>query len=213
MSAVIGRSVNRAAAFFAVFGLARLVRVLDQNPYVGTLGVFFGAGIATLNGRLISVGLPDLRGALGLGVDEASWIPTAYNMALMFMGPFSVYVGGLLGVRKVLLSCAPVFVVATLLMPFSPNLTVLLALQAIAGLASGTFYPLTMTYALRQLPLRFTIYGIGVYSMDILSVTSLAVPLEGWFIEHLSWRWIFWVCPVLTLVMILCIYRAIPHPP
>ena len=76
---------------------------LSQNPYVGTLGVFLGAGIVTLNGRLISVGLPDLRGAMGLGIDEASWIPTAYNMALMFMGPFSVYLGGLLGPRRVLL--------------------------------------------------------------------------------------------------------------
>ena len=191
----------------------RLKLAVKPNPYIGTVGVFLGAGITTLFGRLLSVGLPDLRGALGLGVDEASWIPTAYNMALMFMGPFSVYVGGLLGVRRVLLSCAPVFVVATLLMPFSPNLTVLLALQVIAGLSSGTFYPLTMTYALRGLPLRFTIYGIGVYSMDILSATSLAVPLEGWFIEHLSWRWIFWFFPPLVLLMMLCIYRAIPHPP
>ena len=76
---------------------------VKPNAYVGTLGVFLGAGITTLFGRLLSVGLPDLRGALGLGIDEASWIPTAYNMALMFMGPFSVYLGGLLGVRRVLL--------------------------------------------------------------------------------------------------------------
>jgi len=72
--------------------LKALVKLL-QNPYVGTLGVFLGAGLATLNGRLISVGLPDLRGAMGLGIDEASWIPTSYNMALMFIGPFSVFVG------------------------------------------------------------------------------------------------------------------------
>src|SRR5438552_4921951 len=64
--------------------LAKLIGSLSQNPYVGTLGVFLGAGIVTLNGRLISVGLPDLRGAMGLGIDEASWIPTAYNMALMY---------------------------------------------------------------------------------------------------------------------------------
>ena len=36
------------------------------NPYLGILGVFLGAGVATLNARLVSVGLPDLRGALGL---------------------------------------------------------------------------------------------------------------------------------------------------
>ena len=187
--------------------------VVKPNPYLGTLGVFLGAGITTLFGRLLSTGLPDLRGALGLGVDEASWIPTAYNMALMFMGPFSVYLGGLLGVRRVLLWTVPVFIVASILMPFSPNLGVLLALQVIAGIGSGTFYPLTMTFVLRNLPLRYTIYGIGVYSMDILSATSIAAPLEGWFTEHLSWHWIFWICPLLAALMMLCIYRAIPHPP
>src|SRR5436190_22306920 len=95
---------------------------LAQNPYVGTLGVYLGAGIVTMNGRLISVALPDLRGAMGLGIDEASWIPTAYNMALMFMGPFSVYLGGLLGPRRVLLSSASIFVLCSVLIPFSPNL-------------------------------------------------------------------------------------------
>ena len=191
----------------------RLKLAVKPNAYVGTLGVFLGAGITTLFGRLLSVGLPDLRGALGLGVDEASWIPTAYNMALMFMGPFSVYLGGLLGVRRVLLWTTPVFVVATILMPFSPNLSVMLALQVVAGIGSGAFYPLAMTYALRSLPPRYTIYGIGVYSLDILSVTSIAVPLEAWFTEHLSWRWLFWICPALAALMMLCIYRAIPHPP
>lgn len=191
----------------------RLKLAVKPNPYIGTLGVFLGAGITTLFGRLLSTGLPDLRGALGFGLDEAAWIPTAYNMGLMFMGPFSVYLGGLLGVRRVLLWTAPVFVVATTLMPFSPNLAVLLALQVIAGLGSGTFYPLTMTFVLRNLPLRYTIYGIGVYSMDIMSATSISIPLEGWLTEYLSWRWIFWICAALAALMILCIYRAIPHPP
>ncbi len=159
---------------------AKLARVLPRvhpNVYIGTLGVFFGAGIATLNGRLISVGLPDLRGAMGLGVDEASWISTAYNMALMFMGPFSVYLGALLGVRRVLLPAAVIFILCSILLPFSPNLGVMLALQVISGLSSGTFYPLTLTYALRSLPMRYTIYGIGVYSIDIIGVTNLAVDL------------------------------------
>src|SRR5262245_65426954 len=111
MSAVAGQNVNRAAAFFASTPrIAQAICALDRDPYVGSAGVFLGAGVATLNGRLISVGLPDLRGALGLGVDQASWIPTAYNMALMFIGPFSVYLGGLLGPRRVLLWSAGIFI-------------------------------------------------------------------------------------------------------
>src|SRR5262245_20957362 len=214
MSAVASQGVNRAAAFFASNPrLARAIRALDQNPYVGSLGVFLGAGVATLNGRLISVGLPDLRGALGLGFDEASWIPTAYNMAMMFIVPFSVFLGGLLGVRRVLLWSTAIFIVCSLLLPFSPNLSVMLCLQVVSGLSSGTFYPLTFTYAARALPLRYVVYAIGVYPLDIIGSTSLAVPLEAWLTEHLSWHWLFWVSAIIALPMILCIYVAIPNPP
>src|SRR6201991_1734924 len=192
---------------------AGVIGGLNQNSYVGTLGVYLGAGIVTLNGRLISVGLPDLRGALGLGIDEASWIPTSYNMALMFMGPFSVYLGGLLGPRRVLLYSATIFILCSLLLPLSPNLQAMLCLQVISGLASGTFYPLTLSYALRALPMRYVIYAIGIYSMDIVGATSIGTSLEAWYVEHLSWHWIFWQSVFLTPVMMLCIYLAIPNPP
>jgi MFS transporter, DHA2 family, multidrug resistance protein len=214
VSVVTGQRAERQAApdVFRL-KLARFIGSLDQNAYVGTLGVFLGAGIVTLNGRLISVGLPDLRGALGLGIDEASWIPTSYNMALMFMGPFSVFLGGLLGPRRVLLYSATIFTLCSILLPFSPNLRVMLCLQVISGLSSGTFYPLTLSYALRALPLRYVIYAIGIYSMDIVGSTAIGTAFEAWFVEHLSWHWIFWQSVFVTPLMMLCIYLSIPNPP
>src|SRR5271170_3498158 len=75
---------------------------LSQSPLIGILGVVMGAGIVTLTGRMITLGTADLKGSLGLGFDEGAWIGSAYNVALMFIGPFTVYLGGLLGARKVL---------------------------------------------------------------------------------------------------------------
>jgi DHA2 family multidrug resistance protein len=214
MSVAVGQSANlNSTVDIWRSRFATVIGSLTQNPYVGTLGVYLGAGIVTLNGRLISVGLPDLRGALGLGIDDASWIPTSYNMALMFMGPFSVYLGGLLGPRRVLLSSATIFILCSLLLPLSPNLQTMLCLQVISGLASGTFYPLTLSYALRALPMRYVIYAIGIYSMDIVGATSIGTSLEAWYVEHLSWHWIFWQSVVLTPLMMLCIYLSIPNPP
>src|SRR5215813_13919212 len=89
---------------------------LSTNPYVGIVGVFLGAGIATLNARLISVGLADIRGALGLGFDEASWIPTVLNMATMFSGVFVVFLNVSYGPRRILLPCAIVFTLASALL-------------------------------------------------------------------------------------------------
>jgi hypothetical protein len=83
--------------------------VVTTHPLLGVAGVLLGALIATCTGRLMNVGLADVRGALHLGADEGAWINTAFNASMMFIGPFSVYLGGLLGSRRVLLPCAWIF--------------------------------------------------------------------------------------------------------
>jgi len=187
--------------------------VMTTHPLLGVFGVLLGASIATCTGRLISVGLADLRGALHLGADEASWIGTAFNAAMMFVGPFSVYLGGLLGARRVLLACAGLFTLISVLLPFAPNLPILIVLLVLAGLAAGTFYPLTLSFVLRSLPMRYVLLGIAMYAMDILVTTTFATSLEAWFTDHLSWRWIFWNGAALTPVMMILIYFGMPWQP
>src|SRR5258708_28393750 len=120
-------------------------------------------------------------------------------MTLMFMGPFSVYLAGLLGIRRVLLCGASIFILASILLPFSPNLAVMLALQVVAGLSAGAFYTLTMPYALRTLPLRYTGYAIRVYFMAIHHPPLLSGPLQALFRDHLSCISLVCVVTVRTL--------------
>ena len=188
-------------------------RLITTHPMLGVFGVLLGALIATCTGRLISVGLADLRGALHLGVDEASWMGTAFNAALMFIGPFSVYLGGLLGARRVLLACAALFHPDQPAASVCPKLPVMLVLLVLAGLTAGTFYPLTLSFVLRNLPMRYVLLGIAMYAMDIVFTTNVATSLEAWYIDHWSWRWIFWNSAVLTPVMMVLIYFGIPWQP
>jgi len=181
------------------------------NPYIGIAGVFLGAGLATLNARLVGVGLADLRGVKGFGFDEASWIPTALNMALMFSGVFVVFVNALLGPRRILLPAAVIFTLVSVMLPFIPGYWPMLLLTVIAGLSSGTFYSLTMTFVLTTLPKRLIIFGIAAYAADIVFVSNIATLLEGWYIEHLSWAWVFWTAAAATPVMFLCVYFGIPQ--
>src|SRR5580693_6406888 len=174
---------------------------LTTHPLLGIAGVLLGAMVATCTGRLMSVGLPDIRGALHLGVDEASWINTSFNASMMFIGPFSVYLGGLLGPRRVLLACAWIFTAVSFLIPFCHSLGAVIALLILAGLAAGTFYPLTLSFVLRALPIRYVLLGIAMYAADIIFTTDMAQAWESFFIEHLSWRWIFWNGTVLTPLM------------
>src|SRR5262249_49398774 len=151
------------------------------NPYIGIAGVFLGASIATLNARLVSIGLPDLRGALGLGFDEASWIPTALNMATMFSGVFVVFLNVWYGSRRILLPTAGIFALTSALLPLAPNFWLMLGLVVIAGVTSGTFYSLTLTFVLTALPKRLIIFGIAAYAADIVFLSNVASLIEGWY--------------------------------
>jgi DHA2 family multidrug resistance protein len=186
---------------------------VTTHPLLGVAGVLLGALIATCTGRLMSVGLADIRGALHLGADEGSWINTTFNASMMFIGPFSVYLGGLLGPRRVLLACAWIFTVVSFLIPFCHSLAVVIALLIIAGLSAGTFYPLTLSFVLRSLPMRFVLVGIAMYATDIVFTTDMAQAWESFLIEHLSWHWIFWNGTILTPIMIVLVHFGIPWQP
>ena len=139
-------------------------RKFTTHPYVGIVGVLLGAMIATCTGRLMSVGLADIRGALDFGVDEASWINTSFNASMMFIGPFSVYLGGLLGPRRVLLRCGWIFTAVTFRISFCHSLPSVIALLIIGALKARTLYPPTLTFVLRNLPIQFVLPGIAFMS-------------------------------------------------
>jgi DHA2 family multidrug resistance protein len=180
---------------------------------LGVFGALLGAMTATCTGRSLSVGLADLRGALHLGVDEASWLSTAFNAAMMFIGPFSVYLGGVLGPRRVLLACGALFTLISVLLPFASAVPIMLTLLVLASLTGGTFYPLTLSVVLRNLPVKYVLLGIAMYAMDIVFTTNIATSLEAWYINQWSWRWIFWNSAVLTPVMTVLIYFGVPRQP
>ena len=89
----------------------------------------------------------------------------------------------------------------------------MLALLVLAGLTAGTFYPLTLSFVLRNLPMQYVLLGIAMYAVDILFTTNFATSLEAWYVDHLSWHWIFWNSAVLTPVMMALIYFGIPWQP
>jgi DHA2 family multidrug resistance protein len=83
----------------------------------------------------------------------------------------------------------------------------------LAGLASGTFYPLTLTFALRNIPLRYLPFTIALYASFVDFAVNIAPSLYGWYRNHLSWEWMFWNSAVITPLMMLCIYLGIPKSP
>src|SRR6202167_3814406 len=186
---------------------------LSKSPLLGILGVIMGAGIVTLTGRMISLGLADLKGHLGISFDDGAWISSAYNMALMFIVLFTVFVGALMGPRKILFYAATAFTLICAGLPFIHSYSLLIVALVLAGLASGTFYPLTLTFALRNIPLRFLPYTMALYATSVDGAVNIAPSLYGWYRDHLSWHWMFFNSTLITAFMMLCIYFGIPKSP
>jgi DHA2 family multidrug resistance protein len=182
-----------------------------QIPWLGIVAVLFGAIATTLTSRLTSQGLADIRGALGAGFDEGSWITTAFGAAQMVIGPATVRLGRNFGPRNVLLIGCTLYGVSELLIPFAPNLQCVLVLQVLAGLGSGTFIPVTPAFILLNLPPRMRPYGVAAYVMNIVLALNVAATLEGWYTEHASWQWIFWQNAIVSVPLFLCFWFGLPH--
>ena len=183
---------------------------VSTRPLLGILGVVTGAGIVTLTSRMISLGLADFRGLHGFGYDESAWIGTAFDVGLMFIGPFTVYLGGLMGPRRILLTAAAVFTALFVFLPFVHSYSLAIAMLLLGGLTSGTFYPLTLTFALRNIPLRYLPFTLALYATFVDGAVNIAPSLYGWYRDHLSSNWMFWNAALITPVMMIWIYYGIP---
>jgi DHA2 family multidrug resistance protein len=84
---------------------------------------------------------------------------------------------------------------------------------AIAGLSSGTFYPLTLTFALRNIPVRYLALTLALYATSVEGGVNFAPSLYGFCRDHLSWAWMFWTSAIITPVMLTCVYFGIPASP
>jgi DHA2 family multidrug resistance protein len=150
---------------------------------------------------------------VGAGFDEGAWITTAQTVAQMFITPTAIWLGAAYGPRRVLIGASIAFAVTSLLTPYSPNLPTLLTMQFLSGLASGFFIPLTLSFILLNTPPKFWAFGIAIYALNLELSLNISASLEGWYVEHHSWRWIFWQNVPLALIMSCCLRRGLAIKP
>jgi DHA2 family multidrug resistance protein len=184
-----------------------------EYPVLGVAAVMAGAFISTLNVRLTTQGLADIRGALGLGFDEGSWVSTIFTAAQMVVTPAAAWMSTVLSTRRVLLWAGAIFTIASLPPPLVHDYNTLIALQFVRGLAVGAFIPAALGFVLRSLAPQWWIWGIAAYSFRFVFSQNVGSAVEGWYSEAGHWEWIFWQNAALTPVMMLLTAVAMPHRP
>lgn len=184
------------------------------RPVLTVMAIFLGAVLTTLQGRLFSMALPDLRGQFGLDVLEAAWLGTALNGAQLITMPIVPWLAAVIGPTRVLVAPSLALGLATFFIPvFSQNYPMLLILHSIAGLCLGIYLPLTISLALRNLQPQFWLTVMAAYSLRVSTGMDAGVGVSGFFVDEVSWHWVYWTATIVAPMIALLTWKAIPLTP
>ena len=148
--------------------------------------------LAALDQTIVSTALPTIVGDLG-GISHLSWVVTAYLLAATITGPLYGKLGDLYGRKKVLQSAIVVFLVGSVLCGLAQSMAQLIAFRALQGLGAGGLMVVTLAVVGDIIPPRERGTYQGYFGA-VFGVSTVVGPLlGGFFVDNLSWRWIFYV--------------------
>jgi EmrB/QacA subfamily drug resistance transporter len=167
--------------------------------------------LASLDQTIVSTALPTIVGEFG-GLAHLSWIVTAYLLATTIVTPLYGKLGDLLGRKVVLQSAIVLFLIGSALCGMSRSMLELILFRVIQGLGGGGL----MVTAIAAVGDIVTPRERGRYQGlfgAVFGVSTIIGPLiGGYFVQHLTWRWIFYINLPLGLVSIAVIGWAFRTP-
>jgi MFS transporter, DHA2 family, multidrug resistance protein len=186
---------------------------IAPQPMFAVAAVLFGSFLANFDSRLTSVGLPDLRGAFSLGFDEGAWLSTAAIGSQICIAPAVAWLATVFGLRRVLGIPSLVYALISLVIPFVRDYSALIGLSIAHGLLLGTFVPATLMIVFRNLPIKWWLPAIAIYSIRVGFALDTSASLVGFYVDHLGWQWLYWQGVVLAPLMGLMVYLGTPAEP
>ena len=165
--------------------------------------------LASLDQTIVSTALPTIVGDLG-GISKFSWVVTAYLLASTVVGPLYGKLGDLYGRKIVLQSAIVIFLVGSVLCGISQNMTELILFRAIQGIGGGGLIVVTIAVVGDIIPPRDRGKYQGFFGAVFGVSTVIGPLLGGFFVDNLSWRWIFYVNLPIGLIALGVIGDRVP---
>jgi len=167
--------------------------------------------LAALDQTIVSTALPTITSDLG-GLNELSWVVTAYLLASTASTPIWGKISDLYGRKRMLQTSIVVFVIGSMLAGAAQNMGQLIGTRALQGIGGGGLMVLVMAVIADLIPPRERGRYAGLFGA-VFGISSVIGPLlGGFFTQHLSWRWIFYINVPLGVVAFV-VLGAVLHLP
>jgi DHA2 family multidrug resistance protein len=177
------------------------------------LSMMTGSLMVGINGSIVNVALPHMRGTLGASVEEIAWVPTGFIISSVLIMPLVAMLSSRFGRKRFLIFSAMLFAFSSMLCGLAWNLESLIFFRVFQGLGGGPLMPLAQAILRETFPPKEQARAMGIYGLGVILGPAFAPTLGGWITDNYSWPWVFYVSVPVSIINILLVTRFIKDPP
>jgi EmrB/QacA subfamily drug resistance transporter len=167
--------------------------------------------MAFIDSTVVNVALPALQSSLGATVIDAQWVVESYALFLGALILVGGSVGDLLGRRRIFVAGVVVFAIASAWCGLAPNIDQLVIARAVQGVGAAFLVPGSLAIISASFDEAERGRAIGTWSGFTAITTALGPVLGGWLIQHVSWRWAFFINLPLAVAVIVISLVHVPE--
>jgi EmrB/QacA subfamily drug resistance transporter len=167
-----------------------------------------GSSMAFIDGTVVNVALPALQSGLSATIADVQWVVEAYALFLAALLLIGGSLGDRYGYRRVFAAGVVIFSLASAWCGLAPNIRQLMVARGVQGFGGALLVPGSLALISASFSEKDRGRAIGTWS-GFTSITAAIGPvLGGWFVEHGSWRWVFFInAPIGLAVLLLSLWK------